>query len=151
MRHETMIVIWIALSLLFAVGEALTVQITSVWFALGALVALFLTLFGVDNFGIQLAVFLAVSVVTLLATRPLVRKLMKKRVQPTNADRCIGETGVVTTEIDNTAGKGEVNLKGTVWTARSSDERVIPVGSKVRALRIEGVKLIVETTKNEEE
>ena len=72
------------------------------------------------------------------------RKIIHKKVEPTNADRSIGETGVTVTEINNLLGTGEVNLKGTIWTARSSTENVIPKDSQVRVISIEGVKLIVE-------
>ncbi|MBQ6419825.1 MAG: NfeD family protein [Clostridia bacterium] len=147
-----MLMIWIALAVIFAIAEAISVQLVSVWFALGALAAMFLSLFGVDNPGIQIAVFLGVSIAALVATRPLAKKLMQKRVQPTNADRSIGQTGRVTKEINNALGQGEVNLKGVIWTARSCDEDlVIPENTLVTALRIEGVKLIVAPTESKEE
>ncbi|MBR0508811.1 MAG: NfeD family protein [Clostridia bacterium] len=147
-----MLMIWIALAVIFAIAEAISVQLVSVWFALGALAAMFLSLFGVDNPGIQIAVFLGVSIAALVATRPLAKKLMQKRVQPTNADRSIGQTGRVTKEINNALGQGEVNLKGVIWTARSCDEDlVIPENTFVTALRIEGVKLIVAPTESKEE
>ena len=152
MTQQTMLIIWIALAVIFAIAEAISVQLVSVWFALGALAAMFLSLFGVDNPGIQIAVFLGVSIAALVATRPLAKKLMQKRVQPTNADRSIGQTGRVTKEINNALGQGEVNLKGVIWTARSCDEDlVIPENTLVTALRIEGVKLIVAPTESKEE
>lgn len=152
MTQQTMLMIWIALAVIFAIAEAISVQLVSVWFALGALAAMFLSLFGVDNPGIQIAVFLGVSIAALVATRPLAKKLMQKRVQPTNADRSIGQTGRVTKEINNALGQGEVNLKGVIWTARSCDEDlVIPENTFVTALRIEGVKLIVAPTESKEE
>lgn len=152
MTQQTMLMIWIALAVIFAIAEAISVQLVSVWFALGALAAMFLSLFGVDNPGIQIAVFLGVSIAALVATRPLAKKLMQKRVQPTNADRSIGQTGRVTKEINNALGQGEVNLKGVIWTARSCDEDlVIPENTLVTALRIEGVKLIVAPTESKEE
>ena len=94
----------------------------------------------------QIIVFLAVSAITLIATRPLVKKMMKKKVVATNADRNIGELGIVQSEISNIEGKGEVKVKGVVWSARSADDSPIPEGAKVCVKRIEGVKLIVEKT-----
>jgi membrane protein implicated in regulation of membrane protease activity len=93
---------------------------------------------------VQIVVFIAVSAISLIATRPLVKKMLQKRVVATNADRNIGETGITISEINNLEAKGEVKVKGVVWTARSDNGEVIPEGSKVRVKTIEGVKLIVE-------
>ncbi|MBQ7638615.1 MAG: NfeD family protein [Clostridia bacterium] len=139
-----MILIWLGLTVVFAVIEGATAQLTTVWFALGSIVALILAACGVKSVTTQVVVFVAVSVISLIATRPLVKKIIHKRVEPTNADRNIGETGVTVSEINNMLGTGEVNLKGTIWTARSEDDSVIPKDSEVTVLKIEGVKLIVK-------
>ena len=73
-----------------------------------------------------------------------VRKITKQKTQPTNADRCIGETAMVTEDIDNIAGKGRVEVNGISWTARSSDGASFRKGELVTVERIEGVKLIVK-------
>lgn len=140
-----MLYVWIALTVVFIILEAISVQLTSVWFALGSLAALIVTVCGVDSIPIQIAVFAAVSLASLILTRPLVKKLLNKKVQPTNADRSIGQKAIVTEEIVNIEGKGTVKLNGTEWTARSAvaDDR-IEKGTEVRVLKIEGVKLIVE-------
>ena len=74
----------------------------------------------------------------------VVKKIIHKKTEPTNADRNIGETGVTVSEINNLLGTGEVNLKGTIWTARSADDAVIPKDTQVTVKKIEGVKLIVK-------
>ena len=84
------------------------------------------------------------SFVLLLFTRPVVLKLRKGKETATNADRMIGETGVVMETIDNLASAGRVQVKGQDWTARAESEQVIPAGKKVRVCRIDGVKLIVK-------
>ncbi len=150
MGEQYMTWIWLALTLILVIAEAATAQLTTVWFALGAFVAFLMTLFGVKNIALQIVVFAAVSLLALILTRPLVKKLLQKRVQPTNADRSIGQIGKVTQTINNIEGCGEVNLKGTIWTARSEDNGEIEAGEFVKVLRIEGVKLIVEKTKQEE-
>ncbi len=81
---------------------------------------------------------------TLIATRPLTKKILSKKKQPTNADRNIGQIAVVTEEIENLKDKGAVKVNGVVWTAKNTADDPIPAGEKVRILRIEGVKLIVE-------
>lgn len=138
-----MVYLWLVLMIVFLVLEALTVQMMSIWLAVGSLGALIAALCHAP-YNVQAFVFLAVSALCLVATRPLVKKISKKHIQPTNADRCIGETAVVTEKIDNIAAKGQVNVKGAVWTARSEKGEIIPEGEIVKVLFIDGVKLIVE-------
>ena len=144
MQVNVMLFVWLGLLALFLIAEFATVQLTTVWFALGALVSLLLAAFGVDNVAIQIIVFALVSLVSLILTRPLVKKWMNRRTQPTNADMVIGEEAVVTEAIDNAQAKGLVKVKGAVWSARSADDRQIPIGATVTVKAIEGVKLIVE-------
>ena len=114
-------VLWLIALIVFAVGEAITVGLTSVWFAVGALGALIAAGFGAALW-LQVVVFLALSGVTLLLVRPLAKKFLTPRYQATNADRVIGATALVTEEIDNLAGHGLVNIAGQVWSARSAGE-----------------------------
>lgn len=144
MQVNVMLFVWLGLLALFLIAEFATVQLTTVWFALGALVSLLLAAFGVDNLAVQIIVFALVSLVSLILTRPLVKKWMNRRTQPTNADMVIGEEAVVTEAIDNAQAKGLVKVKGAVWSARSADDRQIPIGATVTVKAIEGVKLIVE-------
>ncbi len=145
-----MLYLWIALMVLLLIAEAATVQLTTVWFAFGALAATItaaiLNTTELDDtlsIIIQIIVFTVVSVASLLATRPLVKKMMKRKIQPTNADRNIGETALVTETINNIEGKGAVKVKGIVWTARSADNTVIPQDGYVEIVSIDGAKLIV--------
>ena len=133
---------WLALIVIFAAIEGATPQLVSIWFAGGALVALIVSLFGVDLW-IEIVVFVAVSALLLVLTRPIVKKRMAGKTVRTNADASIGKDAVVTAKIDNTEGEGLVNLSGQIWSARSDSGAVIPEGSTVVVLRIEGVKLIV--------
>lgn len=141
---DKMIFVWLGLTIVFALLEAASAQLTTVWFALGAIVSFFLALFGVKSITVQIVVFIMVSVAALILTRPLVKKLISKRTEATNADRNIGEIGLTVTRIDNLQGQGEVKVKGIVWTARSLTDEIIEPGVKVRVNRIDGVKLIVE-------
>lgn len=139
----TLKVAWLALLILFSVGEAITVGLTSVWFAVGALGALLCALAG-GNMWLQIGVFLALSGLTLALVRPLAKKFLTPGYSATNADRVIGQEAVVTQTIDNLRGQGQVNIAGQTWTARSQDDAVIPEGELVRVLRIEGVKVFVK-------
>ena len=144
MKESTMIFVWLGFTVFFLILEGISVQLTSVWFAFGSIVAMFLAIFHVKSVSVQIIVFLAVSLVTLIATRPLTKKLLSKKKQPTNADRNIGQIAIVTEGIENLKDKGAVKVNGVVWTAKNTADDLIPAGEKVRILRIEGVKLIVE-------
>ncbi|MCI6772150.1 MAG: NfeD family protein [Oscillospiraceae bacterium] len=134
--------VWIALAVIFGVVEAATAQIVTIWFAVGSVGALIANVVGAGT-TIQLVVFVAVSILTLIIARPYLKKFTRTEMQRTNADRCIGETAIVTEEINNTQGTGQVKVGGNIWTARSLDSAIIPADEKVIVEKIEGVKLIV--------
>lgn len=136
-------VTWIVLLVVFLILEAVTVQLVSAWFALGALCALIANLAGLGMIW-QIVLFLVVSAICLIATRPLVKKLTAAKIQKTNADRCIGAEAVVLEEINNLKSTGLVKAMGNTWTARSADGSVIPKDVVVIVRKMEGVKLIVE-------
>ena len=136
-------IVWLVLLLAFAAGEAATVGLTSIWFAAGALAALIAALLG-GAVWLQIALFLAVSLLCLAAVRPLAKRHLNNQVEHTNADRAIGQEAQVTEDIDNIRGKGAVIIRGVTWTARSEDGSAIPAGTMVKVLRIEGVKVFVE-------
>lgn len=137
-------IFWLAACILMFVVEAVTVNLVSVWFALGALAALITALIG-GQLWLQIVIFFAVTILTLIATRPLVKKYFNKQHhEPTNADMLIGKICIVTQDIDNIAATGEANCSGSTWTARSLTGSIIKKGSKARVHSIQGVKLIVE-------
>lgn len=140
---DTMTIVWLALAIIMAVVEACTVQLVSIWFAIGGAAACITSLI-TPNIIIQAAVFVVVSAVALVITRPLVKKMKKKGSEPTNADRYIGKTAVVITAIDNQNAEGMVKVDNQKWTARSAGGEKIPEGASVTVTAIEGVKLIVK-------
>lgn len=135
---------WLLALILFCVIEGVTVGLTSIWFAAGALAALIVALLG-GHLYLQILVFLLVSAAALALVRPLAVRLLKPGYSPTNADRVIGQTALVAEDIDNVEGKGLVVISGQTWSARSEHNVTIPAGTQVRVLRIEGVKVYVET------
>ena len=140
----SMSVLWLAAMVALLIVEAVVPGLISIWFAIGALAALISALFHAPLW-LQLVWFFAVSILTLVLTRPFVKKYVNSRVTPTNADMVLGKEAVVTEAIDNLHAKGTVMLDGKVWTARLSPEGATAAeGETVRVLRIEGVKLIVE-------
>jgi membrane protein implicated in regulation of membrane protease activity len=138
-----MCIIWAIAIVAFAVAEGMTAQLVSIWFVFGSIVGLISALCDADIW-VQIILFVAVTIITLLATRPIVKKKLYTKVQPTNADRCIGQEGVVTEEINNLSPSGQVKADGKIWTARSSDKSIIPQGTVVIIEKIDGVKLIVK-------
>lgn len=139
----SMLIFWLAALVILIVIEAVTAQMVTIWFAAGAAAALIAEFLGAEIW-LQWVIFVVVSAITLVATRPLVKKLTKTKLQPTNADRCIGRTAVVVEDIDNINGKGLVRVDGVVWTARSSDGKIYKKDECVRVEEISGVKLIVK-------
>ena len=139
---SNMSIVWAAVMLVFLIIEGATAGLTCIWFAIGALAGLIAALFGAPLW-LQIVWFFVISVVTLYFTRPLVKKYVNSKSQPTNADMVIGKEALVTEAIDNVEGAGAVAVGGKVWTARSDNGSPVEVGKIVTVLRIEGVKLIV--------
>lgn len=131
---------WLIVFLLSLGVEIATVALVSIWFAVGAFAALIATFF-TGNVLIQSAVFVVVSVIALLLTRPIMKKFKLGKFEPTNVDRLIGKQAEVIKEISS-AEYGEVKIFGEVWMASSSHK--IPVGSKVIIEKIDGAKLVVK-------
>lgn len=141
--ETTMYIFWAAAIILFGVAEAVTAQLVSIWFLIGAIAALIAAFFGA-NLIIQIIVFIAVSILALVITRPLVKKYINPKKEHTNADRVIGQVGIVAEDIDNIRATGQVKADGKIWTARATDNSIIPSGCEVIIEKIDGVKLIVK-------
>ena len=143
-----MSVFWLVAMIVLLVVEGMAPGLVSIWFALGALAALISSLLKAPVW-LQVLWFFVVSVATLLITRPLAKKYVNARVTPTNADMAIGQDCIVTEAIDNVAGTGAVSVGGKIWTARMAEkDGRAEKGAVLRAVRIEGVKLIVEEKKD---
>ena len=139
-----MTVVWLIAMIVLLVVEGVVPGLISIWFALGALAALVSALLHAPLW-LQIVWFLAVSIVALALTRPLAKKYINSKTQPTNADMLIDKECVVRESIDNVLGAGAVSVDGKVWTARTeSDDMKAPEGSRAAVVRIEGVKLIVK-------
>lgn len=141
---------WLLLAALFIVIEIISLGLTTIWFAGGAFVAALAGLAGV-SLTIQVALFLIVSIILLVLTRPVAVKYLDSKTQKTNSEALIGQKAVVLQTIDNLKTEGQVKVNGMEWTARAKmDEMVIPEGEVVTILEIQGVKLIVEPVSQEE-
>lgn len=141
---------WLALVIVLIIIEAITAELVTIWFAGGAVLALVLSVLGAP-FWAQTGTFAAVSLVLLFLTRPLIKKYMKKGAGENGLDRMIGKQGLVTEQVNNLAGTGEVQVDGQYWMARTSDNSLTIEKDQVITVRqIHGVRLIVEPVAKED-
>lgn len=131
---------WLIFFIILVIIELITINLVTIWFAFGALVTSLVSLYTTDTV-ILLAVFTLVSLLLLLITKPVVKKLKVKKIVATNLDQVIGKTGIVTEFIAKDK-IGEVKVLGKRWSAYS--DREISKDKKVKILSISGVKLKVE-------
>ena len=141
--------IWMIIAALFVVGEIFTAGFFLLWFGIGAAVAGLLALFGL-GFGWQLGAFVLVSGVLFVVSRRFAEKFSKKQPPGIGADRVIGRQGIVLEEIDNVKNTGRVRLKKEEWRAENETGEVIPIGSQVEVIRLDGTHLVVKQKKEEE-
>ncbi len=135
-------IVWLILFIVLIAIEALTLGLTTIWLAGGALVALIASAFHASLW-LQVGLFLLVSGLLVIFTRPIAAKYFNRDRVKTNADRLVGKNAIVTETIDNLQGSGSVKVSGQEWTARSDDEEVtIEKGTKVEVLEVRGVRLI---------
>jgi len=135
----TMLFVWFGILIVAAVIEAGTMDLSSIWFSVGALFALIVAIF-TDLVIVQFIVFIVASVILLLSLRPIFKEHMRKNEIKTNADALVGKVAVCLKEIKN-GERGEVKIEGKIWTAISNED--IKVSDQVTVLAIKGVKLVV--------
>ena len=138
--------IWLIASGIFFICEIITVGFLVFWLGVGALVAMLVSFF-TSNIIVQMSVFVISSGLLIFATRPLVNKISRKDVVPTNVYSLIGKKAIVTEDIDWATGKGQIKFEGEVWSAKSKEQINIPAGSEVEIVSIEGVKAFVKPLK----
>ncbi len=142
MSPEYMGVIWITAIVAFVIAEAVTYQLVTIWFAIGALGALLSNVAGAPV-PIQGAVFILLSAAALMLVRPLSLRCLRHRSEKTNAANLIGMEVMITETVNNITASGRGKLRGMEWTLRSADNVEIAEGETAVVERIEGVKLIV--------
>lgn len=142
---QSMVSAWLVALIAFLVVEGLVPGLVSIWFALGSLAALIAALLHAPLW-LQIVWFFVVSIAALILTRPLAKKYINSRAQPTNFDMIIGKECVVTETVDNLRGTGAAAVGGKVWTARADDPSEIIKKDSIAIIdRIEGVKLIIKS------
>ena len=140
---ELMSFVWVGAMIAFGVLEVATVNMVSVWFVGGAAAALGAQLLG-GNLWVQITAFLVVSIALLACLRPFIRKFVNPNKVATNADMALGQQAYLTETVDNLRGTGALKLEGKEWSVRSANGDVLPEGTLVKIVKLEGVKLYVE-------
>lgn len=141
--------IWLGMFILLLVIEIITVGLTTIWFAAGALAALAANVMGA-NLILQIIIFLAVSIVLLIFTRPWAEKHLNRKRVRTNYEREIGKVIRITEKVDNLNQTGKSVVDGQEWTVRSrNDSDIFEAGALARVVAVSGVKLIVEKCEEE--
>ena len=141
--------VWMVVAAVFAVGEIFTAGFFLLWFAIGAAVAGILTLLGF-GMGWQLATFAIVSGALFAASRRFAERWTQKQPSGVGADRFIGKTGVVLAQIDNLKATGRIRVERDEWRAESDTGEVIPPGNVVEVVRVEGTRMVVRISTEEE-
>ena len=136
-------IIWLVIFIVMLGIEIATLGLTTIWFAGGALVATLVAAIGLPLY-VQIPVFLVVSVVLLLFTRPIAQKYFNKERIKTNAESLVGQTVIVTESINNLKGMGKAVINGQEWSARSADDSTeLQKETQATIVAIEGVKLVL--------
>ena len=136
-------IFWLVLFVVLLVIEIATMGLTTVWFAGGALIAFFAAYIHL-GIGLQIVLFLAVSILLLVLTRPIAVKYFNQEREKTNVDSLIGQNAVVLEEINTLKATGRVEVNGMEWSAKTEHTEIIEVNTVVSIKGIQGVKLIVE-------
>ena len=146
---DSLNLIWLLLFVVLLVIELFTVGLTTIWFAVGALAAFLADCLGA-GLPVQIIVFLAVSCILLIFTRPWAAKHVNHRRVRTNYESEIGKIILITEKVDNLNQTGKSTVDGQDWTVRSkNDSDVLEPGTKAKVVDISGVKLIVEKYKED--
>lgn len=148
-QMDPFVAVWLVLAIVFLVVELLTIGLSSIWFAAGALAALIAAALGAPVW-VQILLFVVLSLGLLIATKPWVNKHINSKAVKTNADRAVGKRVIIAERVDNVAQTGMAVVDGQEWTVRAeSDEETFEVGSTVEVVKLSGVKLIVKGIKEE--
>ena len=137
--------VWLGVVVLMLLIEAATLGLTTIWFALGALISMVLAFLNLP-LAWQILLFLVISSVLLLFTRKVAVEKLKIGKTKTNAESIIGKSGFVVAPVTEEQ-KGQVKIEGQVWTAASSEGAELQIDEKITVEKIEGVTLYVRRTK----
>lgn len=140
-------ILWLGAAIVFGIIEAATTSLTTIWFVIGAVVSAIVSICGIGILG-QIIVFLVVSILLLVVTRPIVKKRMNVGSERTNVDALIGKEVKVVKSVEPFEA-GEARINGLTWVAIGSDEKErISEGSIAKIVAVKGVKLVLTQKSN---
>lgn len=137
------LIFWVVACILFTLIEAVTQQFVSLWFLVGSLAGLIISVFDV-SFETQFLTFVFVSLITLILLRPILKKGMQGKIQYTNSESNIHEMAIVTQSFDEKTLEGRILVNNMDWAARSIDGSLFQKGDRVIIEKIEGVTCLVK-------
>lgn len=138
-----MAAVWLITAVVLGIIESITVALVSIWMAIGAFATAVFAFFGFGT-AVQVLVFAAVSALMLILTAPLSKRFRQSKKVSTNADRLIGQEGVVLRRVDPIENKGQIKVMGQIWSAEGAGGTELDIGEKVIVKAIEGVHVIVD-------
>jgi membrane protein implicated in regulation of membrane protease activity len=136
------LIFWGIIFAVMVIVELASFQLISIWFAVGALGAFLVSLFTSATFTLQLIIFVVLSALLLILTRPILKKIIKPPIA-TNTELDIGKIAIIIEEVNNLKGTGRASLNGVDWSAISQNGEIIENGKTVKVEEINGSKLIV--------
>ncbi len=148
MIEQYMLWVWLGVFIIALVVEAVTQDLVSIWFSAGAFVSLILSIIDGIPYWVEIIVFVVVSCLTLLLTRPVVKKMLKNQIRQTNADEFIGQKVVALKPISKDAA-GEVKINDVIYQAIIADENSINAFEECQIVAIKGNKLVVKQIRKE--
>lgn len=135
---------WLILAGFFLILEIATEGFLIFWFGIGALIAMIISFIWPEAMLTQIIVFGIASAILVLCTRKFSKKVEPKTSNTSNVYSILNKEALVTTEIDNILGKGQIKIDGDIWSAKSENGEKISVNSKVEIVKIDGVKAVVK-------
>ena len=141
-----MLQIWLIIAILFFILEMMGPNFLIFWVGVGALITMVASIF-VDSIIVELGIFSISSILLIFCTKSFTKKMTEKNTTVTNANACIGKQAIVTQEINPLKGNGQIRVETETWSAKSSTDEIIEKGEIVTILEINGVKAIVEKSK----
>lgn len=138
--------VWLIIAGICFILETFTAGFLIFWLGIAALLSM-LTSFITPDIAIQSIVFVVSSAILIPLTKPLVNKYINSKTVKTNAFSIIEKKGIVTAEINPMEATGQIKVNGEIWSAKTENEKIVPVGTEVKVLKIEGVKAIVQELK----
>ena len=139
-------IVWIATAVVLGIIETTTVNLITIWFAISALVTAVFSAFDMAV-GAQITIFIILSAILVLSTRPLAKKFVAGKAVPTNADRVIAKDGIVIQKIDKIENSGQVKVMGQVWSAKTKNGETLEENTPVVVEDLEGVRVVVSAKK----